>query len=78
MWSRADVFGLFSNNVVSFSRNVVLGELLFSLNSVPKPRMLSVRGVYVLSSYEADVVKALMQIFYSGCHGGWPVLPEQA
>src|SRR5208337_4834170 len=50
MWSRADVIGLFSNNVVSFSRNVVLRELLFSLNSVSKPRMLSVRTVYVLSS----------------------------
>ena len=28
MWSRADVIGLFSNNVVSFSRNVVLREPL--------------------------------------------------
>jgi hypothetical protein len=36
--------------VVSFSRNVVLGELLFSINLVSKPRMLSVRGHYVLSS----------------------------
>jgi hypothetical protein len=36
MWSRADVIGLFSNNVVSFSRNVVLVELLFSINLVPK------------------------------------------
>jgi hypothetical protein len=34
MWSRADVIGLLSNNVVSFSRNVVLGELLFSINVV--------------------------------------------
>jgi hypothetical protein len=40
----------FSNNVVSFSRNVVLGELLFSINLVPKrgyyrsgPFMFSVR-----------------------------------
>src|ERR1700746_1632675 len=50
MWSRADILGLFSSNVVSFSRNVVLRGLLFSLNSVLKPRMLSVRAVYVLSS----------------------------
>ena len=33
-WPRADVIGLFSNNVVSFSRNVVLRELLFSINVV--------------------------------------------
>ena len=45
-----DVSGLFSTNVVSFSRNVVLRGLLFSLNSVSKPRMLSVRADYVLSS----------------------------
>jgi len=32
--------------------------------------MLSVRAVYVLSSYEVDVVKPLMWFFYSGCHGG--------
>src|SRR5271165_4740110 len=50
MWSRPDVIGLFSNNLVSFSRNLVLGGLSFSINSVPKPRMLSVRGDYVLSS----------------------------
>jgi hypothetical protein len=36
MWFRSDIIGLFSNNVVSFSRNVVLGELLFSINLVPK------------------------------------------
>src|SRR5208337_2514480 len=47
---RADVVGLFSNNVVSFSSNVVLRDPLFSLNLVSKPRMLSVRGDYVLSS----------------------------
>jgi hypothetical protein len=52
MWSRADVIGLFSNNVVSFSRNVVLSDPLFSLNSVSKPRMLSVRTVYVLGSLQ--------------------------
>src|SRR5271166_738299 len=52
MWSRADVIGLLSNNVVSFSRNVVLRDHLFSLNSVSKPRMLSVRADYVLSSLQ--------------------------
>ena len=50
MWSNPDVVGLFSINVVSFSRNVVLRRLLFSRNSVSKPRMLSVRADYVLSS----------------------------
>ena len=50
MWSSPDVVGLFSNNVVSFSSNVVLRGLLFSINLVSKPRMLSVRGDYVLSS----------------------------
>jgi hypothetical protein len=34
MWSRADVIGLFSNNVVSFSRNVVLSGPSFSINVV--------------------------------------------
>ena len=50
MWSSPDVIGLFLNNVVSFSRNVVLSGLSFSVNVVPKPRMLSVRADYVLSS----------------------------
>jgi hypothetical protein len=52
MWSNPDVIGLFSNNVVSFSSNVVLRGLLFSINSVLKPRMLSVRADYVLSSLQ--------------------------
>jgi hypothetical protein len=52
MWSRADVFGLFSNNVVSFSRNVVLRGASFSLNLVLKPRMLSVPADYVLGSLQ--------------------------
>ena len=52
-----------SNNVVSFSRNVVLSDPLFSIKVVSKPRMLSVRAVYVLSSYEADVVKPLIKFF---------------
>src|SRR5260370_26419830 len=52
MWSSPDVVGLFSNKVVSFSSNVVLRGLLFSINLVSKPRMLSVRGDYVLSSLQ--------------------------
>jgi hypothetical protein len=32
IWSSPDVIGLFSINVVSFSRNVVLSGLSFSLN----------------------------------------------
>ena len=42
------VVGLFANNVVSFSSNVVPEGRLFSINSVSKPRMLSVPAVYVL------------------------------
>ena len=52
MWSSPDVVGLFSINVVSFSRNVVLSDPLFSLNSVSKLRILSVRTVYVLNSLQ--------------------------
>ena len=59
MWSSPDVVGLFSNNVVSFSRNVVLRDHLFSVNLVSKPRMLSVRTVYVLGSLQ------LVQPFYN-------------
>jgi hypothetical protein len=63
MWSSPDVVGLFSNNVGPFSRNVVLRGLLFSLKVVWKRAMFSVRGDYVLSSYEADFVKPLMYFF---------------
>ena len=42
----------FSNNVVSFSSNVVLRGFLFSINVVSNPRMLSVLGVYVLGSLQ--------------------------
>jgi hypothetical protein len=38
MSAGADVFGLFSNNVVSFSRNVVPSGPLFSTNLVPEQR----------------------------------------
>ena len=34
IWSSSDVLGLFSINVVSFSRNVVLRGRLFSINLV--------------------------------------------
>src|SRR5208337_3926095 len=57
MWSSPDVVGLFSNNVVSFSSNVVLSDPLFSLNSVWKPRMLSVRADYVLSSLQLSMLR---------------------
>ena len=48
MWAEADILGLFSNNVVSFSCNLVLRRPLFSINLVPKQQMFSGRGVYVL------------------------------
>jgi hypothetical protein len=41
-WFLAEVIGLFSINMVSFSRNVVLRDPLFSLNVVWKRAMLSV------------------------------------
>src|ERR1700737_3707706 len=56
MWSRADVLGLFSNNVVSFSCNVVLSGLSFSINVVRKQRILSVRTVYVLGSLHLYII----------------------
>ncbi len=62
MWSSPDVVGLFSNNVVSFSRNVVLRDHLFSVNLVSKPRMLSVRTVYVLGSLQLTVVGLLATV----------------
>ena len=53
LWFLADVVGLFSINVVSFLRNVVLRDALFSANLVPKrgcyrfePIMFSVRYTY--------------------------------
>jgi hypothetical protein len=60
IWSRADVIGLFSNNVVSFSRNVVLSGPSFSNNVVWKRAMLSVRADYVLSSLQLSVSGALL------------------
>jgi len=39
--------------------------------------MLSVTTVYVLSPYEADVVKPLMYFFRVVAVMGWPILPEQ-
>ena len=39
--------------------------------------MLLVRVVYVLRSYEADVVKPLMYFFRVVAGMGWPILPEQ-
>ena len=41
MWFWPDIAGLFSINVVTFSTNVISKGPLFSLNVVPKPRMLS-------------------------------------
>ena len=37
----------------------------------------AVRGDYVLSSYEADVVKPLMHFSSIVTAGGWPIPPEQ-
>ena len=48
LWFLADVIGLFSNNVVSFSRNVVLSSRLFSANVVRKRAMFLGQAIYVL------------------------------
>ena len=48
MWSRADILRLFSNNVVSFSRNLVLKSLLFSINVVRTWAMFLGQAIYVL------------------------------
>ena len=57
IWSGADVLGLFSINVVSFSRNSVPRGSLFSTKVVPKSRILSVRTFYVLSSLQIARLK---------------------
>jgi hypothetical protein len=46
-----------------FSRNVVLVELLFSINLVPKPQMLSVPAVYVLSSLHLEGEDIKLHLF---------------
>ena len=63
LWFLADVVGLFSINVVSFSRNVVLRDPLFSANLVPKrgcyrfePIMFSVRYSYWASSRHVRIL----------------------
>ena len=48
MWVLADVVGLFSIKVGSFSRNVGQDHRIFSANVVPELRMLSGQTVYVL------------------------------
>ena len=55
-WFLTDVLGLFSIIVVPFSRNVVLNARIFSINLVPKQRMLSVPAIYVLSPLHVWVV----------------------
>ena len=43
MWSRSDIFGLFSINVGPFSSNLVLGGPLFSINLWARRFMVSGR-----------------------------------
>jgi hypothetical protein len=59
MWSSADVVGLFSSSVVSFSSNMVLRGLLSSLNSISKPGMLSVGADYVQFATSSDGQKLI-------------------
>ena len=55
----------FSINVVSFSPNPLLSDPSFSINVVWKRAMLSVRGVYVLSSLHlsAGVSQRVLEFF---------------
>ncbi len=48
LWFPTDVFGLFSNNVGPFLRNLVLSGPLFSANVVRKWAMLLGQAIYVL------------------------------
>ena len=54
-WFLADVLGLFSANVGPFSRNVVPGAWIFSINVVSKPRMFSIPAIYVLDPLQVPV-----------------------
>ena len=79
LWSSPDVIGLFSNNVVSFSPNVVLRGPLFSLNSVSKLRMLSVSADYVLGSLQVAKQGSCRThgLEWFGCTcGRWAWFPE--
>src|SRR5271166_1669318 len=51
MWSRPDILGLFSINVVSFSRNVVLSALSFSANVVRDGRCFRARAFMFSGRY---------------------------
>jgi hypothetical protein len=57
-WFLADVLGLFSAKVVSFSRNGVPGARIFSVNLVPKRRMFSVPASYVIGPLQVVVSEA--------------------
>lgn len=48
MWFMAVVIGPFSTKVDRFSRIVVQGAPIFSVNVVPKPPMQSVPAIYVI------------------------------
>ena len=58
-WFLTDVLGLFSANVGPFSRNVVPSTRIFSINLVPKQRMLSVPAIYVLSPLQVIIQNAV-------------------
>jgi hypothetical protein len=57
-WVLADVLGLFSPNVGSFSANVVPSARIVSANPVPKRPMLSSPAIYVLGPQQLVKTKA--------------------
>jgi hypothetical protein len=60
MWVLADVVGLFSIKVGSFSRNVGQDHRIFSANVVPELRMLSGQTVYVLGPPQVSLKRAIV------------------
>ncbi len=68
MWVLADVVGLFSIKVGSFSRNVGRSGPIFLANLVSKPWMLSDRVVYVLRPLQLRVPRSIaLMTLVSGC-----------
>ena len=62
---------LISSNVVSFSFNLVLSDLSFSLNVVPKPPMLLVPTVYVLGPLQVQLRLAICSPLFGASAVGW-------
>lgn len=69
MWFLPDVLGLFSNNVVPFSRIVGRSGRIFSTIVVPKTRMLSVPMIYILGPLQVGMPLLLPCTLHDDCGG---------